>query len=159
MPHELCCSFVYWSLKCDCAHCVAWICVLCVLGEELTLKEKKNIYIIACLMQCELSHFAKDVANVSQEIPRILNIMTWSMHGFSFYCIMFRELWISLFYFSNEAPSPPKIIHVWYFGCVVTCFSLVIPFWLPVWRLDVFTAGWNERHEKANVQCFCSEFE
>lgn len=41
MPHELCCSFVYWSLKCDCAHCVAWICVLCVLGEELTLKEKK----------------------------------------------------------------------------------------------------------------------
>lgn len=92
MPHELCCSFVYWSLKCDCAHCVAWICVLCVLGEELTLKEKKKKHIIACLMQYELSHFAKDVANVSQEIPRILNIMTWSMHGFNFYCIMLREL-------------------------------------------------------------------
>lgn len=43
-------------------------------------------------MQYELSHFAKDVANVSQEIPRILDIMTWSMHGFNFYCIMLREL-------------------------------------------------------------------
>lgn len=59
-------------------------------------------------MQYELSHFAKDVANVSQEIPRILNIMTWSMHGFNFYCIMLRELWISLFYFSNEAPPSKK---------------------------------------------------
>lgn len=72
-------------------HIVWHGCVLCVLGEELTLRGK-NIYIIACLMQYELSHFAKDVANVSQEIPRILNIMTWSMHGFNFYCIMLREL-------------------------------------------------------------------
>lgn len=59
-------------------------------------------------MQYELSHFAKDVANVSQEIPRILNIMTRSMHGFNFYCIMLRELILSLFYFSNEDPPPPK---------------------------------------------------
>lgn len=59
-------------------------------------------------MQYELSHFAKDVANVSQEIPRILNIMTWSVHGFNFYCIMLRELILSLFYFSNDGPPPPR---------------------------------------------------
>lgn len=65
-------------------------------------------------MQYELSHFAKDVANVSQEIPRILNIMTRSMHGFNFYCIMLRELILSLFYFSNEdpPPTPPKKIYL-----------------------------------------------
>lgn len=125
MPHELCCSFVYWSLKCDCAHCVAWMCALCLRWRADV--EGKNVYIIACLMQYELSHFAKDVANVSQEIPRILNIMTWSMHGFTFYCIMLRELWISLFYFYNEAPTPTKKT-IWYFGCIVTCFLLVILF-------------------------------
>ena len=108
----MCCSFVYWSLKCDCAHSVAWICVLCVLGEKLTLKERTYMYIIACLMQYELSHFAKDVANVSQEIPRILNIMTWSVHGFNFYCIMLREFILSVFYFSNEDPPKEKNMYV-----------------------------------------------
>lgn len=68
------------------------------------------------LMQYELSHFAKDVANVSQEIPRILNIMTWSVHGFIFYCIMVRELILSLFNFSNEAP-PPKLASCWLLFC------------------------------------------
>lgn len=43
MPHELCCSFVHWSLKCDCAHCVAWMCALC-LRWRADVEGKKYIY-------------------------------------------------------------------------------------------------------------------
>lgn len=96
-------------------------------------------------MQYELSHFAKDVANVSQEIPRILNIMTWSVHGFNFYCIMLRELILSLFYFSNDGPPPAKKQKNIYIRLIFSlrCNVLLVSysFSLTVWRLDVFTAG------------------